>query len=303
MHKLLLTLCVSFVACVDTNQQADLAAGRLQNGSIREASGLARSNIDSRRLWVINDGGSGPKLYAIGIDGSDQGVFYLAGSRNQDWEDLASFVLDGQPMLLIADIGDNMARRQFLTLYVLHEPPPEPADDGAPATLEIAWQVEVVYPDGAVDAESVSVDVAQETVLILSKREVPAVLYQVPLRSGSGATSAAVTATKIGAVSSLPQPSKLDRDRALARQDWYWQPTAMDLSAAGNVAAILTYRGIYLYQRTNSQSWYEALQRDPRLIEMSGVENAEAIAFSADGAAVFVTTEERHAPLLRYDIN
>jgi len=303
MHKLLLALCVSIVGCVDTGQQADLAAGRLQNSSIREASGLARSNIDARRLWVINDSGSGPELYAIGVDGSDQGVFHVAGSRNRDWEDLASFVLDDRPMLLIADIGDNLARRPFRTLYVLHEPRPEAARDAAATTLEIAWQVDFVYPDGAIDAESVSVDVATETILILSKREIPAVLYRVPLRSGSGDTSAVIAATRIGTVPSLPQPSKLDRDQALARQDWYWQPTAMDLSAAGNTAVILTYRGLYLYRRTNNQSWYEALQHAPRIIETHGVRNAEAIAFSADGTAVFVTTEERHAPLLRYDIN
>ena len=274
----------------------------MQHSGIREASGLARSNIDPDRLWIINDGGTGPELFAIGLDGSNQGVFKVAGSRNIDWEDLASFVLDGQPMLLIADIGDNLARRQSLTLYVLREPPLTQAADDVAGTLEIAWQQNFVFPGGAIDAESVSVDAGKESVLILSKREIPAVLYRVPLRSRSGDPDTAITATRIGTVESLPQPSKLDRDWALARQDWHWQPTAMDISASGNAAVILTYRNIYLYQRTSNQSWFEVLQGKPEKIEMSGVKEAEAITFSADGAAVFVTTEKRHAPLLRFEI-
>jgi hypothetical protein len=301
MHRLLIALCLFLAGCAETQEHPN-QVGRLQNSGIREASGLARSNIDPDRLWIINDGGAGPELFAIGVDGSNQGVFRVAGSRNLDWEDLASFVLDGQPMLLIADIGDNLARRQSLTLYVLREPTLTNAADDIVGTLEIAWQLNFVFPDGAIDAESVSVDAEKESVLILSKREIPAVLYQVPLRPRSGNPVTAATATRIGAVESLPQPSKLDRDRALARQDWHWQPTAMDISASGSAAVILTYRGIYLYQRANNQSWFEALQGEPEEIEMSGVKEAESITFSADEAAVFVTTEKRHPPLLRFEI-
>lgn len=301
MHKFFFAICLILAACAETDRHPD-RVGRLQNQSIKEASGLARSNIDSGRLWVINDGGGGPDLYAIGADGSDLGVFNVASIRNRDWEDLASFVLDDQPMLLIADIGDNLARRQSLILHVLIEPTLVLPNGGAAGQLEVAWQVDFVFPDGPTDAESVSVDVENETVLILSKREIPAVLYEVPLRNETEDRGATINATRTGAVPSLPQPSKLDRDRALALQDWHWQPTAMDISPSGNAAAILTYRGIYIYRRAIDQSWYEALQGTPRTIELRGAKNAEAIAFSADGTATYVTTEKRHAPLLRFDL-
>ena len=168
--------------------------------------------------------------------------------------------------------------------------------------LEVAWQVDFVFPDGPKDVESASVDIDNESVLILSKREIPAVLYQVPLRPSKSDPDALVTATRIGPVQSLPQPSETDRDQALARKDWHWQPTAMDISSSGQSAAILTYRGIYLYQRSAGQSWYEAMQANPREIRTGGVKEAEAISFTADGKAVFVTTEGRHAPLLRIDL-
>ena len=74
----------------------------------------------------------------------------------------------------------------------------------------------------------------------------------------------------------------------------------MDIAPSGNVAVILTYSGLHWFDRGANESWYEALQRAPRSVNLHGVKEAEAVAFSADGSAVFVTTEKPHAPLLRY---
>jgi hypothetical protein len=301
MHKLLLALFLTLAACAKSQQHPN-QAGRLQNSSIDEASGLARSNIDPGRLWIVNDGGSGPVLYAIGLDGSDLGAFHVSGADNQDWEDLSSFVLDDQPMLLIADFGDNLGTRESATLYVLQEPEVNNMTNDEAVSLVVSWQIEFTFPDGAIDAESVSVDVENETVLILSKREIPAVLYEVPLRRGAEDTNTPVTATIIGPVTSLPQPSKLDRDRALAHLDWHWQPTAMDFSPAADSAAILTYRGLYFYDRAENQSWYDALQSEPAAIKSKAFNKAESVTFSTDGSAVFVTSEQANAPLLRFDV-
>jgi hypothetical protein len=241
-------------------------------------------------------------LYAIGLDGADLGTFEVSQAENTDWEDLASFVLDDTPMLLVADFGDNLGSREYVTLYVLREPEVIQHHSEEPRLLDVAWQIEFVFPLGATDAESASVDVENETVLILSKREIPAVLYQVPLRPVAGDSGSLITAQRVGVVTSLPQPSKLDRNRALALLDWYWQPTAMDISASADAAAILTYRGLYLYRRAEDQTWYNALQSEPRAIESKAFEKAESVAFSTDGRSVFVTAEQKNAPLLRFDV-
>lgn len=301
MYKFLLPLCLTLSACAKTAEHPN-QTGRLHNGNITEASGLARSNIDPGRLWIINDGGGDPLLYAIGLDGSDQGVFAVTGAHNKDWEDLSSFMLDGQAMLLIADVGDNLGLREYVTFYVLHEPDSKQVKSGDPDSLTVAWQVEFSFPDGAIDVESVSVDVENEVVLILSKREIPAVLYQLPLRRGAGQQESRAIATRVGPVTSLPQPSKLDRQLALPRLDWHWQPTAMDISPAADAAVILTYRSLYFYQRRENQSWYEALQSQPETIVPSDLQYAESVAFSSDGSVVFVTTEQSHAPLLRFNV-
>ena len=301
MHKFLFSLCLILGACAKPIEHPN-QTGQLHNSNIKEASGLARSNIDASRLWVMNDGGADPVLYAIGLDGSDLGAFRVSGADNNDWEDLSSFVIDDRPMLLIADFGDNLGLREYLTLYLLDEPEVSEISAGETTKLEIAWQIEFAFPGGATDAESVSVDVANEMVLILSKREIPAVLYRVPLRGSAGKSGTIVTATRVGPVASLPQPSKRDRDRALAHLDWHWQPTAMDISARADSAAILTYRGLYFFKRAENQSWYDAFQSSPRSITSDAFEKAESVTFSADGSVVFVTTEHTNAPLLRFDV-
>ena len=93
--------------------------GRLENPAIREASGLARSQREAGVLWVINDGGANKIVHAIDHAGIRQGEFKLRKSSNKDWEDLASFRLDDIAYLLIADIGDNLAKRPSLTPYTV----------------------------------------------------------------------------------------------------------------------------------------------------------------------------------------
>ena len=80
--------------------------GTIENNEIDEASGLARSQRSPDVLWVINDDGPSV-LHAIDSTGGMLGRVKLIDASNRDWEDLASFTLDGTPYLLLADIGDN----------------------------------------------------------------------------------------------------------------------------------------------------------------------------------------------------
>ena len=85
--------------------------GTLENNEIDEASGLARSQVDPDVLWLVNDDGPAV-LHAIDSSGNMLARVKIADTSNRDWEDLASFTLDGVPYLLLADIGDNAAKRK-----------------------------------------------------------------------------------------------------------------------------------------------------------------------------------------------
>lgn len=274
-----------------------LVSGQLQDPDVVEASGLSRSLRDPEMLWTLNDGGSKPRLHAFDFNGSKLGRLTLDGARNRDWEDMAAFEFDGEPYLLVADIGDNDARRDAVSLLVVAEP--DMAEDDKQRE-DLAWRVDFRYPDGPRDAEAVAVDAANDRVLVLSKRDLPPRLYAVPLRPGPDEV---VTADLLGTVESLPRPSRRDRDQALFTKDWHWQPTAMDLSPDGKLAVILTYRAVYVYRLDAVAGIPASLRNPPHALGLGNFRDAESAAFSADSASIFVTVERKHPPLLRIDLN
>lgn len=271
-------------------------AGTLDDKDINEASGIAYSARVDNVLWLHNDSGSKARLYAVDERGASLGRLKLDKADNVDWEDAASFVLDGIPYLLVADIGDNESKRKKIKLYVIAEPDLTGADRPEYAA---AWEIDVRYPDGPRDAEAIAVDAAGDRILLLTKRDVPVRLYEIPLRPESGDI---VLAKQITALSTLPQPGASDVKFAQAKGDWAWQPTGMDISRDGSAMAVLTYGAIYYYRREANETWSQALNRPPLAFSLGRVRDAEAIAFSPDGRSIFVTVEKKRAPLLRIDL-
>ena len=128
--NLLLILLLIFLAAGHTGPAAAQTApetaklGTLENPKIKEASGLARSTRDPNLFWVISDGGPSV-LHAIDKTGARRGRVKIKKAHNRNWEDLASFQLDGVAYLMIADTGDNNAKRDEVRLYVVEEPDPD----------------------------------------------------------------------------------------------------------------------------------------------------------------------------------
>ncbi len=266
--------------------------GNLENKSLNEASGLARSNRTSDVYWAIND--DGPSVvHALNSGGANLGVVKIAGAKNRDWEDIASFVHADTAYLAVADFGDNDSKHKKVTVYVVREP--DPGD----AKIDIAWRIDYTYPDGPLDAESLAVDAVGEQIYVLSKRTIPAVLYQLPLFPPSDEV---VMATRVAEIDSLPQPSSREVRNA-AGSGWGWQPTGMDFAADGSSALILTYAGVNYYARSAGQTWPEALQGQAMQLKLGKYKNAESITYTTDGDAALVTVEKKHAPILRIDLS
>jgi hypothetical protein len=307
MRRIFLTsialILIATSACSDAEQVpteqvptlAPVVIGKLEDPNIREASGLARSQQQDNVFWIINDNGAKEWVHAINPRGKRIGEFDLKKSDNVDWEDLASFSIDGKPYLLVADIGDNDARRKSRTLYVVEEPVAAKKEKA-----RVAWQVDFRYPDGPRDAESVAVDIENQRALVLTKRNTPPVLYEVPLQT---ADDKKVTAKWLGMITSLPPPSRRDVEFAPKTNDWHWQPVGMDISADNLAAVILTYRAVYYYTRQPDQDWFDALNTRPMRVSLGNFRNAEAIAFGNDTRMVVVTGENKHSRLLLIDFN
>ncbi len=269
--------------------KAAVAVGRLSNKEINEASGMAGSLRHPNVLWVHNDSGDAARLFAISETGRSLGEARFTELQNVDWEDITSFYLDGRPYLAIADVGDNFSVRRRPAVHIVNEP-----DYDWPASKStVAWTIQFEYEDGARDCESIAVDTENERILLLTKRDVLPVLYELPLRPTEGKQ----VAKRLVEVP-LPQPSA-ELQRIKNRKGLYSaQPTAMDMSKNGRKIVVLTYRNAFLFERTMGQSWEQVFARPPKVIALPPMDSGEAIAFAEDGS-VFVTAERHPAPLVR----
>jgi hypothetical protein len=270
-------------------------SGTKTDAELEEMSGLAASNIHKDILWVINDGGNGEKLIAMRTDATRAASFNLKGVKNTDWEDLASFKLKGKNYLLIADTGDNGGIRKSLQIYVFEEPK-SLADD---QVLEPAWSFDFKWPDGARDCEAVAVDAAKGEILLVSKKRVPPELFSLPLQPASKN----VVAKKIGELPGIEQPNASQMEQNPVYGRYRSQITAADLSKNGRVLIVMNYHAIYFYVRNDStSSWNTAFDKKPFLISFPWLPQAEAISFNREGDAIYIGSEQRPVPLLRYRI-
>ena len=229
------------------------------------------------------------------LKGVLQGKIRLDGASSGDWEDIAAAEIDGKAYLILADTGDNDAKRSKVYLHILPEPAAGELSPSGTVTVRPAASLRVTYPDGPRDCEAVAVDEREGAIYLLSKRDDTPRLYRVdiprPLKSGD------VTPTFIGEVGNLPQKGvKRSDGRVLS-----W-PTAMDFSPDGKRAAVLTYTSPVLFERQGGEPWQETLARTPTVLPAHNLPQAESLGFSSDGRSLYVASEKTRN-LVRYDLS
>lgn len=263
---------------------------KLEPAALKEASGMAPSAVNDGLLWLLNDSGSPPELFLTAANGDSRGKVAVEGVRNTDWEDLASFTLDGKPYLLIADSGDNGSQRQECALYIVTEPAAPKEGTLLAGKAPVAWPIRFRYEDGPRDCESVGVDAKARKILLLSKRTDPPMLYELPLKPAKGGLQ---TAKKVGQLGkALPN--------GIPPLPFGTQPTGMSIAPDGSLAAVVTYSGAFIFPRRGSESWAAGFAREPVKLPGHGLRQAEAIAFSRDGKQIRVTSEGADAPIILY---
>lgn len=269
-------------------------AGTKTDADLEEMSGLAASQLHKNVLWVINDGGNGEKLIAMRTDASRVATFNLAGVKNTDWEDIASFKLNGKNYLLIADTGDNGGIRKTLQIYVFEEP----AKLKDNQILEPAWSFDFTWPDGARDCEAVTVDAAKGEILLISKKRVPPELFRLPLRPGVKN----VVASKIGEFSGIAQPDAEELKKNPVFGRYRAQITSATLSPNGRVLIIMNYHSAYFFIRNPAEDWTSSIVRKPFALNFPWLPQAEAISFNREATELYIGSEQRPVPILRYRI-
>lgn len=247
----------------------DLAVARVGAVSsplLVEISGAVASRRYTDVLWVHNDSGDSPRIYALGLGGRLRRTVEVSGADARDWEDIAigPGPRPGVSYLYVADIGDNEAQRSEVTIYRF----PEPALDRSSVR---ASRITLRYRDGAHDAEAFLVDPVRGDLLVVTKRRGPAGVYRA--RPGSSSLMRVATAPGRAAV------------------------TAATVSPDGRVVALRTYGGIGVWPRAPGKPLWTSFGGRRCSTPAPREPQGEAVAFSRDGGALFTISEGDRPPL------
>jgi hypothetical protein len=251
--------------------------GKVQTELIEEASGIAASRKNPGVLWVHNDSGDSARIYAVSTEGKLLRICRVEGGRCRDWEDIAigPGPDKGRDYLYIGDIGDNGARHKTVKIYRVPEPMVDPNGSQMDIQIGPAETIELVYPDGPRDAETLMVDPLNGDIYIVSKRKVFCQVYR--------AESEKLTQRQVR----LSQVAVLPWSLAVGG----------DISPDGKYIIVRSLSHASLWLRPKDQPLWQAFSRKPLNIQLMPEPQGEAICFDVKGHGFFTTSEKAHQPI------
>jgi hypothetical protein len=252
--------------------------GKVESDSLRELSGIAASRRNPGVLYVHNDSGDAPRIYAINEKAHLLGACHIQGATERDWEDIA--VGPGpdpnRPCVYIGDIGDNGAKRSEIIVYRLPEPNVNALTPFGQMTIGPAEALRLVYPDRPRDAETLLVDPWTRDIYIISKRELAPRVYR-------AAYPQATT-----------QPIKLEQVALLPLGTF---PTGGDVAPDGRRVIVRGMFNAAVWERPVGEPLWRAFSGPPKAIPVAAEPQGEAICFDSRGAGYFTISEGRHPSL------
>lgn len=259
-------------AC-EPSEPGYLVVGHVISRQLVEISGIARSQHDPDLVWVHNDSGDLPRVFALRSDGSLQAEMRVQGAFALDWEDVTSAPgPEGQGgVLFIADTGNNLRVRKELMVYRIPEPKLKPGGTTAVLESEVATRFPFKFSDGSFDCEGLAAAPDGKALYVFTKQGRRTGVYRLPVsKEPSGAIS-------------------LDR---LATLEQTPGVTSADLARDGNSLVVSTGRGIYSWHRHGTASVEAMLAQPPQLlIPLDKRLQLEAICHDRSGTGVFAIAE------------
>lgn len=261
-----------------------ILTGALQiaDKKLKEISGLVVSSENKDIIWVHNDSGDDAVVYAIQKDGKVKHTVNYA-KEVLDCEDMALNIdAKGISYLYIGDIGDNDAKRPFISIYKFKEPSIGKEETSIVENVEV---LNLKFPDGSRDAECLMVDLIDQKIYILSKKEDSVGVYSTPLKF---ITNETVILKKEG-VLFFPGFKK------------FKYITAGDISQDGKHILVKSYLNIFYWSRNSKQSLFDCLKHAPKILPYKPEKQGEAIGFTPDAKAYY-TISEGQTPEIIYSL-
>ena len=148
------------------------AVNDLVRQDLLEVSGVAASRINPGILYIHQDSGDPNQVYLTDGNGADKGTLTLTLVSNRDWEDIAvgPGPVAGKSYVYVGDIGDNDTKYSSVFIYRFEEP--DLTGKTLPFVLDIpnVDVIELKYPDGSNNAETLMVDPLTKDIYIASKQ-------------------------------------------------------------------------------------------------------------------------------------
>ena len=263
--------------------------GTIKSGEITESSGLVASKCQTDVFWTHNDSGDAAFIYAINSKGEKLGTYKVKNAKAVDWEDIAAFKNQkGECFLYIGDIGNNTRVRNDFVIYAVKEPLIADEDKKSnkknPVFTDSADAVKFNYPDVRHDAETLLVHPQTGDVYILSKR-----------------LSGAAGVYKLAANYDLKKTIRLKKIAdfaAPALPNGF--VTGGDISSDGKRVVICDYFAAYeIVLPEKAKNFDEIWKQKPEIIQLGERTQGEAVCYSADGKAVYATSEKEDSPVIK----
>ncbi|WP_424962389.1 hypothetical protein [Ekhidna sp.] len=178
-HLLIVGLLISAFALSNRFFAYQKVIATITDDRLLEVSGLEESYVNPGYFWTHNDSGGEPTLYLIDRSGQIQMEVELEGLKNRDWEEIITVKKDDKSFIYIAEIGDNRAIYDHVSLICLEEPIFQGKQKLAiekSALKVMSFQ----YSEGSRDAEAMLFDRHLEEFVLITKREQMAMVYSFP---------------------------------------------------------------------------------------------------------------------------
>ncbi len=286
--SLLFVIIISATAFASSQQFPNYSNGKriggLKSNLISEASGIAASRQNPGVLWVHNDSGDSARLFAISKSGDLIGIYNITDATANDWEDIAigPGPKANTDYLYIADIGDNDKKRKSVNVYRVVEPEINMNKKGDTFNIGPSEKIELKYPDGAVNAETLMVEPATGDIYIVTKNKAPAKIYRARYPQS-------ITAPTV-----LEKIASIDLKKAVGG----------DISADGKLIIVKTKKNIVLWTRPLESNLAEVFEKSygslpamPFIFELQ----CEAICFDTDSKNYYTISEGLFPSIFYYE--
>lgn len=207
-----------------------------------EISGVVKSRSKENLFWFHNDSGNDPHVFPI----NEKGEFFtskrfkrqdgvkLLGAHNIDWEDMC---VTRQGDLIIADFGNNYNDRKDLVFYVFSEPAPYADFITVRKKIFFRYPDQKAFPDSSdLNYDSEAVFHANGYIHVLTKH-----------RSDTYTKLYRLEMEEVGEVNVLTYMDQFNIQGKV---------TGADVSRDENKLVVITYDGIWLFERTKEYESY-----------------------------------------------